>query len=73
MASPPKQTPDFKDLISTTREGGELHQHAAQDGERLTTAQGVVIADNQNSLRAGAPGPTLMEDFALRVGWGTVS
>jgi len=66
MASPPKQTPDFKDLISTTREGGELHQHAAQDGERLTTAQGVVIADNQNSLRAGAPGPTLMEDFALR-------
>lgn len=25
-----------------------------------------MIADNQNSLRAGAPGPTLLEDFALR-------
>src|SRR5690606_26643109 len=46
--------------------GGEIQQHAVEGTERLTTAQGVVIADNQNSLRAGAPGPTLLEDFALR-------
>ena len=65
MAGPTKQTPDFDALISSTGAGGEVQQHAPDDGERLTTAQGVVIADNQNSLRAGVPGPTLMEDFAL--------
>jgi catalase len=35
-------------------------------GARLTTNQGVPIADNQNSLRAGERGPTLLEDFILR-------
>ena len=32
----------------------------------LTTNQGVRIADDQNSLRAGSRGPTLLEDFILR-------
>jgi hypothetical protein len=32
----------------------------------LTTNQGVPIADNQNSLKAGLRGPTLLEDFLLR-------
>ncbi|RYF82691.1 MAG: catalase [Comamonadaceae bacterium] len=32
----------------------------------LSTNQGVRIADNHNSLRAGARGPTLLEDFILR-------
>jgi catalase len=32
----------------------------------LTTNQGVPIADDQNSLRAGRRGPTLLEDFILR-------
>src|SRR5687767_13090571 len=36
------------------------------DGTTLTTNQGVRIADNQNSLKAGTRGPTLMEDFILR-------
>jgi catalase len=35
-------------------------------GQPLTTNQGVAIADNQNSLKAGLRGPTLMEDFILR-------
>ena len=35
-------------------------------GQRLTTNQGVPIADNQNSLKAGLRGPTLLEDFVLR-------
>ena len=35
-------------------------------GQRLTTNQGVPIADNQNSLKAHLRGPTLMEDFILR-------
>src|SRR6185503_987210 len=34
--------------------------------QRLTTNQGVPIADNQSSLKAGLRGPTLLEDFILR-------
>ncbi|MEP6556929.1 MAG: catalase [Burkholderiales bacterium] len=35
-------------------------------GQPLTTNQGVRIADNQNSLKAGLRGPALLEDFILR-------
>ncbi|HET9953780.1 MAG TPA: catalase [Polyangiaceae bacterium] len=35
-------------------------------GQRLTTNQGVPIADNQNSLKFGLRGPALLEDFILR-------
>ena len=33
---------------------------------RLTTNQGVPVADNQNSLKAGLRGPALLKDFILR-------
>lgn len=49
-----------------TGSGGETHQTANSKAEALTTQQGVIIADNQNSLRAGARGPMLMEDFVYR-------
>ena len=45
--------------------GGELHQDAGA-GDRLTTNHGIVISDNENSLKAGRRGPTLLEDFVLR-------
>ena len=48
------------------REGGETHQTTAAGGESLTTNQGIVISDNQNSLKVGPRGPTLLEDFVLR-------
>jgi catalase len=35
-------------------------------GQRLTTNQGVPVADNQSSLKAGLRGPALLEDFILR-------
>jgi catalase len=35
-------------------------------GQRLTTNQGIPIADNQNSLKIGLRGPTALEDFILR-------
>ena len=35
-------------------------------GQSLTTNQGVPVGDNQNSLKAGLRGPTLLEDFILR-------
>ncbi len=47
-------------------QGGELHQTADSSGPRLTSMQGVPVGDNQNSLKAGARGPVLLEDFHLR-------
>ena len=35
-------------------------------GQALSTNQGVRVADNQNSLKAGLRGPSLLEDFILR-------
>ncbi|HXJ40905.1 MAG TPA: catalase, partial [Bryobacteraceae bacterium] len=36
------------------------------EGQALTTNQGVPVANNQDSLKAGLRGPTLLEDFILR-------
>src|ERR1700754_2095922 len=46
--------------------GDELHQTAGDGGPVLTTNQGIPVSDNQNSLRLGDRGPTLLEDFVLR-------
>jgi catalase len=51
--------------------GGETHQRVPQKGphdgaDHLTTNQGIRVSDNQNSLRSGERGPTLLEDFVLR-------
>src|ERR1700738_4829509 len=50
----------------STGTGGELHQQPEAGSAAITTNQGVVIADNQNSLKANPRGPTLLEDFILR-------
>jgi len=47
-------------------EGGELHQQATGDLPVLTTQQGMSVADDQNSLKAGERGGTLIEDTHLR-------
>lgn len=50
-------------------QAGELHQIASDTGEDsavLTTQQGVPVADDQNTLRVGARGPALLEDFHFR-------
>jgi len=46
--------------------GGELHQVATGDVPVLTTAQGGPVSDDQNSLKVGPRGPTLLEDFHFR-------
>lgn len=51
-----------KSYDTTRGAGGETQQI----GDGLTTNHGIPVADNQNSLRAGARGPTLLEDFLLR-------
>ena len=46
--------------------GGETHQTAGDGRQVLTTQQGVPVADDQNSLKVGARGPTALEDFHFR-------
>jgi catalase len=53
------------EIATAPRKSGETHQ-VASGGDVLTTNQGTPISDNQNSLKAGARGPTLLEDFVLR-------
>jgi catalase len=45
--------------------GGELHQLAGETHPPLTTQTGVIIADDENSLKAGTRGPSLIEDLHL--------
>ncbi|WP_433925172.1 catalase [Stenotrophomonas nematodicola] len=62
-SKPRKPAPASTDARGT---GDELHQRAGGGHPQLTTAQGIPVADNQNSLRATPRGPTLLEDFILR-------
>jgi catalase len=61
---------DKEDAVPTQDErrgsADELHQVDRGERETLTTNQGIPVSDNQNSLRANAAGPTLLEDFVLR-------
>lgn len=66
MARKPSANDPFK---TVSGKGGETHQQSSaadKDENGLTTNQGIPIADNQNSLKSGARGPTLLEDFVLR-------
>lgn len=58
-------------FVTDRGNGGETHQHVPEKGPHgaeghLTTNQGIHVSDNQNSLRSGERGPTLLEDFVLR-------
>ena len=44
----------------------ETHQTTDDPAQTLRTNQGIPIADNQNSIKAGSRGPILLEDFVLR-------
>ena len=42
-------------------------RQTAQDGyETMTTQQGIPVSEDQNHLKAGSPGPMLMDDFHFR-------
>ncbi|MEY4414028.1 MAG: hypothetical protein RIQ53_1321 [Pseudomonadota bacterium] len=69
--SPPTPAhPSRRPFDVATGAGGETHQHVdpRQPGQAraLTSAQGLPVADGQNSLRHGARGPGLLEDLLLR-------
>ena len=58
---PDKKTPE------ENKKTESLQQHTEDSqGQFLTTNQGVKVNDDQNSLKAGERGPSLLEDFILR-------
>src|ERR1700704_5275879 len=63
---PPKPAKTTKPVKTANTNGGETHQQTSENGVLLTTNQGLPISDNQNSLKGGSRGPTLLEDFILR-------
>ncbi|RZJ54731.1 MAG: catalase [Flavobacterium sp.] len=60
-----KQKPSDHDDTNSKQRDLDLNRSNAQD-QFLTTDQGVKINDNNNSLKAGERGPSLLEDFILR-------
>jgi catalase len=65
-ATSERKTAQYADQNVMTGPGGEVHQSAGGDTPVLTTEQGTPVADDQNSLRIGARGPTALEDFHFR-------
>ena len=64
---PPK--PDQRPAAAQSPTGAQLADDAAvrhQQGAFLTTAQGARLRDTDHSLKAGARGPTLLQDHHLR-------
>ena len=58
---------DGKPRLGVNANNGDLNRvRVDSGGQALTTNQGVKVGDNQNSLKAGLRGPTLLEDFILR-------
>jgi catalase len=53
-------------LESQSLDGSLASKRVNSAGQVLTTNQGVPISSNQDSLKAGLRGPTLLEDFVLR-------
>jgi len=57
----------MKDKKTTNDKLDQLASNTTSNEEtKLTTNQGLKINDNQNSLKAGERGATLLEDFILR-------
>lgn len=58
---------DTLDRQNTNAKLESLEQFRADGtGQALRTNHGVKISDNQNTLKAGARGPSLLEDFIMR-------
>lgn len=60
-----RKTPDGKDITNEKLDNLAPDKEYSE-GEFMTTNQGVRINDDQNSLKAGNRGSTLMEDFIFR-------
>ena len=57
---------DKKSLHGETAKTADLARDTIEPGEVMSGNQGFRISDDQNSLKVGLRGPTLLEDFHLR-------
>lgn len=57
---------DAKSLHGETLKTADLAPNTLEPGDEMSGNQGLRIADDQHSLKAGVRGPTLLEDFHLR-------
>ena len=62
----PKPEQRAAEAVSPTGIATSPKDSGAQSGPYLTTAQGLRLADTDHSLKAGARGPTLLQDHHLR-------
>lgn len=67
---PKRNAANFRSIASPAKiildKATQLEAFTMPGNSGLTSNQGVQLADNHNSLKAGDNGPTLLEDFILR-------
>lgn len=66
MSTESRWTREMTDPNSPAVDRALVSRSVNSSGRPLTTNQGTRIADNQGTLRAGARGPALLEDFIMR-------
>src|ERR1700760_3598857 len=52
--------------VADTAKQADMEREHQTPGQAMTSNQGLAISDDQNSLKAGVRGPTLLEDFHFR-------
>jgi catalase len=62
----PKRAASAPEITVQRGNAGEWHPQTNDPAQSLTTNQGGIISEDQNSLKGGERGPTLLEDFLLR-------
>jgi catalase len=60
-----KKSAGSKATDQKTGAGGEIHQIAGGTHPQLTNQRGLVVGDDENSLKAGERGPVALEDHLL--------
>lgn len=66
MSTDKRKTVTIGDQTFERGPQGATHQVASGETPTLTTQQGVPVSDDQNTEKAGARGPALLEDFHFR-------
>ena len=64
--STPLSLDDAQKQVDNLSKAQDLSANTTESGAMLTDNMGHPVSDDQNSLRAGERGPTLMEDFLFR-------
>jgi catalase len=65
IVSKTKKSSKSKPADQETGVAGEIHQLAGGTHPQLTNQRGLVVGDDENSLKAGDRGPVLLEDHLL--------